>query len=302
MAVKSEGKGKGEATAKGKAEAEVAKGMANPVEADDLDDGLDYQIDYSEDENGAESDVEPDPESKPGAESSNKKRKLKSSKLQDKKRLKMEIDMKRKKDIARESSVDSICDYINSKIRSKNPDLSALELSSLYVDKNTLRTTSDFEDPRTLDNLESFITARFKNMIPHTKQHKKQKKKNKKNDDDQDERKFIVVMSMSAIRACDVHRATKDLGGSSLKVINKNKLAVDLKLLTTTHSRVLCCTPGRLLKVLNAPESPLKPNEIKIIIMDNTYLDSKLQNVWDIKETLEAVNQLAKTGSKVYLY
>lgn len=276
------------------------------TEGDDLDDGLDYAVDFS----ASEDEATPQDEQKETVdELPGKKRKAPSSKLQDKKRLKMEIDMKQKKDVAKESSVEAICDYINSKIRTKNSNLSALELSELYVDKATLRTTADFEETRNLDNLASFITSKFKNMIPHTKQHKKQQKKKKQNKNleetsstQQEERKFIVLMSMSAIRACDVHRATKDLGGSSLKVINKNKIAVDLKLLATTHSRILCCTPGRLVKVLSAEDTPLKPEEIKIIIMDNSYLDTKLQNVWDIKETLEAVNQLAKSGSKVYLY
>ena len=146
-------------------------------------------------------------------------------------------------------------------------------------------------------------------MLPSTgsKKEKKNKKsssqkKSKEYTDPNEERKFIAIISMSAIRACDIHRATKELAGSSLKVINKNKIEVDLKLLKTTTSRVLCCTPGRLIKVLDNEDQVLKKEEIKIVVVDNSYLDSKQQNIWDIKETTDALKSLTKNGSKVYLY
>lgn len=154
-------------------------------------------------------------------------------------------------------------------------------------------------------------------MLPahDNKKSKKSNKKNNKNKKDQgiestgqegqatEERKFIAIVSMSAIRACDIHRATRDISGSSLKLINKNKVDVDLKLVKSTRSRILCCTPGRLLKVLNSEDLELNKNEIKIIIVDNSYLDQKQQNIWDIKETTETLNKLTKEGgSKIYLY
>ena len=67
-----------------------------------------------------------------------------------------------------------------------------------------------------------------------------------------------------------------------------------MKLVESTRSRVLCCTPGRLSKVLNSEESGLSKDEIKIVIIDNSYLDTKKQNIWDIKETFEALKELTK--------
>lgn len=293
---------------------------------DDLDDGLEYNVEFSsgeeinpdsefEDDNDASD--EESKKAKTESEANNgKKRKAKTSKLQEKKKVKMEMDIAQKKNLSKESSTDVIADFINNKISQKNPNLSTLELSELYFNKTDFRSTSEFdEEKRSLDNLTKFIIGRFKNMLPsHDKKNKKNKnKKNKKEDkshdssnndkDEAEERKFIAIVSMSALRACDIHRATREISGSSLKLINKNKLDVDLKLVKTTRSRILCCTPGRLLKVLNSEDLELNKDEIKIIIVDNSYLDQKQQNIWDIKETPEALSILTKEGgSKIYLY
>ena len=133
-----------------------------------------------------------------------------------------------------EENPEIIAEFINNKIRRKNPNLSALELTELYFNKSEIRSTSDFKDTRNLDNLSKYINSRFKNMLPKGVKKTRRKTtriiKGEKGDDDsnkdaesenKEERKFIAIVSMSAIRACDIHRATKDLVGSSLKLINK---------------------------------------------------------------------------------
>ncbi|CAH6721166.1 protein Cms1p [[Candida] jaroonii] len=292
--------------------------MTKPeLAADDLDDGLDYEFDstvaddventeeFVDDGKGGVSDedqFETEELSKPETEG-RKKRKTTDSKFKEKKRLKMEMDLEAKKKISAESSPEVITDYINQIVSQKNKKLSSLELSDLYISKTDVRSTAEFSEKRNLDNLPKFIDGKFNNMLPATKKDSKKKKeqKNQKNQNS-DERKFIGIISMSAIRACDIHRATRDLSGSSLKLINKNKINVDLKLLTTTNARVLCCTPGRLQKVLESEDSPLKSEEIKILILDNSYLDQKGQNIWDIPETIKVIKSLTSAGSKVYLY
>lgn len=292
---------------------------------DELDDGLEYEVDFSDSEtvpvkdelivasNGGEGDASED-ETSP---KENSKKRTKNPKLQEKKKIKMDMDIQRKKDLSTESSTDVISDYVNDVIRKRNTELSALELSELYLKKTDFRSSAEFDEPRTLDNLSKFINNRFGNMLPSTtpgKKNSKNKKdkKNKKgkdsgeqkasNGDAKEERKFIAIMSMSAIRACDVHRALREIPGSSLKLINKNKLHVDLKLVSTTWSRVLCCTPGRLAKVLAAEELGLSKDEVKIVLVDNSYLDQKLQNIWHIQETIEVLKDLADGGAKIYLY
>ncbi|CUM63923.1 uncharacterized protein PRCAT00001511001 [Priceomyces carsonii] len=290
------------------------------VGGDDLDDGLEYEIQYSDGETEQPKVFSEDEDKITPLENDQKvevlenegkrkRNKQKPSSLQNKKKQKMEIDVEKKRTLSKESSTDLIADEINSKIRRREPDLSALELSERYFSKSDFRSTSDFiEEPRNLDNLAKFINLRFKNMLVPDK--KKKKKSNEKRPDsekvviesDLNERRFITILSMSAIRVCDTYRVTRELTGSSIKLINKNKLSSDLSILKDTKARILCSTPGRLSKVLNSENLTLKGNEIKIIIVDSTYLDKKCQNVWDLKETADVLKNLTKGGSKIYLY
>lgn len=284
------------------------------MDADDLDDGLAYDANLSDVEVVPVSDTEaPQVQESDEEAVENLKKRKKTGNFQEKKKMKMQMDVERKRTISQESSVDVITDYINDLVRKKNADLSALELAELYFHKTDFRSTAELEGERSLDNLSKFISSRFLNMLPSSTPGKKNKsKKNKKNKkkeepvetngDAEKERKFIAILSMSAIRACDVHRALRDIPGSSLKLINKNKIDVDLKLVKSTWSRVLCCTPGRLQKVLNSEDDSLKKDEIKIVILDNSYLDKKMQNIWNIAETTSALKELTAQGAKVYLY
>lgn len=286
---------------------------------DELEDGLAYDVDFSadeapdskdnlvlesEDELINESDVEK--EDKPvmaqkSEQKTGKKRKAGDSKLKEKKKIKMEMDLEQKKSISTESSTEVIADYINKIVAQKNRKLTSLELADLYISKNDIRSTSELEGPRNLEGLAKFIDSRFSNMLPISKKNKKQKK-SKVVDENNDEKKYIAIISMSALRACDVFRATKDLGGSSLKLINKNKLDVDISILQKSSSRVLCCTAGRLRKVYQSDSNVLKKEEIKIIILDNSFLDQKGQNIWDIPETIHVLRELTSSGAKIYLY
>lgn len=300
--------------------------------ADDLDDGLLYDMEShdgvdvapSNTDDGYQLDIETTVETSdepPKKVESTKKRAAPSSKFLEKKKMKMQIDVDRKKGISLESSVDAIADYINESLRRKNLDLSALELAEMYFKKTDFRSTSEFTEPRVPENLSKFILGRFKNMLPTStpgkKNDNKDKKKNKKDkykkkdnkgssegllQPEGAERKFIAILSMSALRACDVHRALNEIPGSSLKLINKNKIDVDLKLVKSTWSRVLCCTPGRLQKVLATEDLPLKKEEIKIVIVDNSYLDQKMQNVFNIAETCATLKELTEGGAKIYMF
>lgn len=283
--------------------------MTKQDHGDDLDDGLDYQVDFSENEQqddvspvglSSEDEFENDTEEKPTQslkteQQSAKKRKTTDSNFKEKKRMKMELDLQLKKLISTESCPEIIADFINKTVAQKNKRLSTLELTDLYISKNDIRSTSEIEGERTLEGLSNYINSRFKNMLPA----KKTKKSGKIA---ANENKFIAILSMSAIRACDVFRCTKDLNGSSLKLINKNKINNDISVLKKSPARVLCCTPGRLQKVYNHEENVLKKEEIKIVILDNSYLDQKGQNIWDIPETINVLKDLTNSGAKIYLY
>lgn len=285
------------------------------MNADDLDDGLAYSVEYSDDDTAVAIETDDGQSRKrkiEEKEATKKAKKLKNSNKDDHKaakRAQMEADVAKKQSMSFESP-EIIVEYLNDQVRRKRPNLSALELSELYINKLDVRSTSDYTDTRNLSNLAKFITARFGNMLLGDKKKGKKGKKGNKDKkvqkeepaDATTERKFIAVVSMSAIRACDVHRALRDIPGSSLKVINKSKLEDDLTKLKTTRSRVLCCTPGRLSKVLKSEGGELKGDEIKIVIVENTYLNEKKWNVFDLEETPATLKQLTEAGSKLYLY
>lgn len=248
---------------------------------DDLDDGLAYDVDFSDQEVITEG---KEIKSKAKKEAPKKKRK-RDGDMKQKKKQKMEEDVDRKRQLATKD-VDTIIDYLNEKVRRQNGDLSPLELADKYFTKQEVRLTADYAEARNLTNLELFINDRFKNMLAPSK----------------GETKFVSVLSLLAIRACDTHRATKDLKNGLIKLINKNKLAQDVMVMQKSNLRVVCLTPLRLLKVLAAEESEVKIGDIKIIIIDNSYLDKKQQNLWDLPESLAAVKELTKAGAKLYFY
>lgn len=257
--------------------------------ADDLDDGLAYDVEFSDsplsDSETVDNKVLPE-KTDAVTGSSSKKRKKNQGGLKDKKRTKMEQDIDRKRNLAKQD-VETISEYLNDKIRRKYSDLSALELAEKYFSKNDVRLTQDFNDERNLTNLELFITSRFKNMLLPKQD---------------DEVKYIAILLLLAIRACDTHRATKDLKNGLVKLITKNKLSADISVMLKTRSRVLCLTPARILKVLELDELSVSKDNVKIVIIDNSYLDKKQQNIWDLAEALDAVKELTSAGAKLYFY
>ncbi|CAN3356985.1 protein Cms1p [Diutina catenulata] len=256
--------------------------------ADDLADGLVYDIEFGEDATEdvvATRNIHDDILQVKQTDIPKKRKQV--SELKDRKRAKMEEDTRRKKNISKEEP-GVIADYLNDKVRRTNSDLSALELAEKYFTKQDVRSTADFDKERTLSNLEEFINGRFKNML------------NPKSSET--EKKYIAVVSSSAIRACDVHRATKNLKNSSLKLIAKNKLSADVEVVNSSSSRILCATPARLIKVLSEESCSVKLEEIKIIIVDNSYLDKKQQNIWDMPGNLQPLKRLTSFGAKLYFY
>lgn len=287
---------------------------------DDLDDGLEYSYssenesqgevvleetdiaahlngDIEEEKEPAEEVKQHQTEAKEEPEKQGKKRKRANEKLKDKKKQRMELEIEAKLNLST-SQTDKIAEFFDSKIAAKNPDLSPLELSELYIPKSTFKYSGYWKEPRNLDGLQKFLEINFKKYIPD----KASLGKKKKNKEPEENRKFVLILSLSAIRVCDVHRATKEIAGSSVKLILKNKLADDMKLLKSTRSRVLASTPARIAKILATEGCPLKVEEIKQIILDSSYLDPKKKSLLDAEELLTNLKDLAKGGAKIHLY
>ncbi|KAG7885312.1 hypothetical protein KL936_005376 [Ogataea polymorpha] len=263
---------------------------------DSLNDGLDYNYNSSDDQieslvhNQETSSSDPEGQVEDHNHSKNhethnvgKKRKRKSDKLSQKKRQKMLLDMEQKRNLAKEvPSV--IAEKLAAKIRQRFPDLSPLELGELYIGKSAIVDTQSFVLERNLDNYKNYIQTQLKRVLQ--------------------DKGYILVVSISAIRACDIFRAVKCLPIGSLKVISKNKLQDDLKVLKESKARLLIGTPGRISRILETENTPLTFKMIDAIICDSSFLDSKLQNIWDYDESFALVRKVLSMNEKckVYLY
>lgn len=309
----------------------VAEKKNKVEDVEGLDDGLAVDYKLSDDEEGVEIEEEEESPKETTEDTTEdttivvgKKRKNKSEESKSQKKQKMEFEKENKKSLSNEKN-DIIVEKISSKIREIFPNLSPLELSDYYLKKENVIDTSEYSKEKNLTNLSNFIETFMKELIPSIKEYKRlrnkikkfetKKKFNKKFNKTVEipPRKFILILSISAIRSCDVHRATRDLEGGSVKLINKNPIGQDLKMLKTTWSRILNSTVERIDKILEISKNDvernfedgltLKEEEIDTIILDN-YIDSKLRSVLDYCETFELIKKIKDKNPnlKVYVY
>lgn len=313
----------------------VAEKKNKVEDVEGLDDGLAVDYKLSDDEEGVEIEEEEESPKETTEDTTaditedttivvGKKRKNKSEESKSQKKQKMEFEKENKKSLSNEKN-DIIVEKISSKIREIFPNLSPLELSDYYLKKENVIDTSEYNKEKNLTNLSNFIETFMKELIPSIKEYKRlrnkikkfetKKKFNKKFNKTVEipPRKFILILSISAIRSCDVHRATRDLEGGSVKLINKNPIGQDLKMLKTTWSRILNSTVERIDKILEISKNDvernfedgltLKEEEIDTIILDN-YIDSKLRSVLDYCETFELIKKIKDKNPnlKVYVY
>ncbi|CAN6631219.1 protein Cms1p [Trichomonascus vanleenenianus] len=252
---------------------------------DDLDDGLDYSFDLSGEEDVSHLPTEAElkeqsDESDVEVEEKSKKRKKKSDKLVQKKKLKSESLEKQQKEIAFYTP-SMIADYIANKIRKQNKDLSTLEINERSIDQTAFVDTAGFKKERVLDNYQEFILKYCNKTI--------------------EDENLVLVLAISAIRACDITRALKKLPGGSIKLIKKNGLEYDKKALNG-KSRVACSTAGRVNKLIK--EKILDKNRIGAIIIDCSNLDPKARTVWDLEDTVPTLKELtsAEQSPNIYMY
>lgn len=180
---------------------------------------------------------------------------------------------------------DMIADFIASKIRSKNSDLSNIELNDMYINQDSFEDTLGFTEERSLNNYPLFIKQYFSDLINQSTGKKQ----------------MVHILCMSAIRVCDVARALKPIKGGSLKLIQKNKLAYDKKAIEAKASSISASTPGRTFKLLS--EGILNYSDIGAVVVDSSFLDVKVTNVLDLNESIGVLKDLAeKSKAKVYFY
>ena len=312
--------------------------MSNP---DDLDDGLVY--DFSGQEDNSISDIPSDNEIEQTVKESDtsreneskslkrrsrfdeednngdslgklskRQKKLQNSKFHEKKREKIQYEINQRKLIPK-SNTDTISEYFVKLIRSKNPDLSVLELDNVYLKKNDFISTESFKDERDLNNLCKFV-------VNYSKAPK------------------VIVFCMSNMRVADVFR---QLGGSktSVKLFTKNKLDQDINTVNNIFSKgnintndkngksknkknkkivrdptpsskdikYFIATPNRMEKILESTDVLFQGKDKLDIILDASYLDNKSNSLISFENTMTLCKVLKtildnKSSVKILLY
>ncbi|KAK9475836.1 U3-containing 90S pre-ribosomal complex subunit-domain containing protein [Lipomyces japonicus] len=217
------------------------------------------------------------------------KRKRRKEKMAAKKRQRMETEMVVKKSIAiTESSI--ISDYFSKKARIWHPKLSSIELDDLYaLPQSRILEMSTFNQDRELNKFTDFLThaSDIKNLESASEDKGAPK---------------IIIISISALRVCDVKRAIpKNI--KSLKIIAKNNLASDCQTLQRLNPTVVLSTPTRIMSVLD--KGALSLQNLQLVIIDSSHLDSKMRTVLDdVPETIAITRRLVDGNSdaKVALY
>lgn len=181
-----------------------------------------------------------------------------------------------------------IADYVAHKVRRKNPDLSGLELNDLYLKQSDFVSTASFHPSDRLDKYYSEFIMKFNDTMRKAITGRKRGK-------------LIIILAMSAIRACDIHRCLKSIPGGSFKLIKKNQVKQDESYLQGRKSAVAVATAGRINALLE--KGILDPKRIQAIVVDSSYLNEKIQNIWDIDDTIPCLHKLvSSSGAKLHLY
>lgn len=254
--------------------------------SDELDDGLAYTFDATSDAEAADlAPLEDEEEeiaqtkkrvrSDDNGEKPEKKKKGKNESMAEKKKEKAESYSQSKIELALKDSA-LIADFIAAKVRAKNPDLSNIEVNEMTISESRIKETATWRTPRVDDKFARFL---------------------EKNACD----KWTIVLSISAIRVCDVHRNLKPLSAGSIKFIKKNSIKNDTVAVEKSKASIGIATPGRLIRLLDS--KVLDPKKIKAIVVESTFLDSKKNSVWDLDETIPAIKRvLDDSDAKVLLY
>ncbi|KAF2741578.1 hypothetical protein EJ04DRAFT_423078 [Polyplosphaeria fusca] len=177
-----------------------------------------------------------------------------------------------------------LADYINSRTRLYGKDLSSVELEDRAIPARIIKDTTDWGEPRTLENLAAFVMKQGSTMkqtsskstgAPHT-----------------------IVVTASGIRAADAFRALKT-GLSNQGVKNPNvaklfakhmKIAEQVEHLKKHKVDFGVGTPERLSALLD--QKALSTANLKRVLIDVSYIDQKKRGILDMKELHEPLIKL----------
>ncbi|KDN67754.1 hypothetical protein CSUB01_07663 [Colletotrichum sublineola] len=164
-----------------------------------------------------------------------------------------------------------LADYTAQKIARFGTDLSPVELSDLSISANSIKDTTSWTEPRSLEKLPEFLekfsdkperlgTAPEKKGTPHT-----------------------IIVAGAGLRAADIVRSVRKFQSkkSTVSKLFAKHMKVDeqVKFLQNTRTGIAVGTPARLME--------LAENEkLERIVVDASHIDQKKRGVMDMKDTM----------------
>ncbi|KAG0650236.1 cms1 [Hyphodiscus hymeniophilus] len=168
-----------------------------------------------------------------------------------------------------------LADYVAQRTRKYESDLSSVELEDKYLPTTAIQDTTAWSQPRTTDNLPTFLekfasnatklwSASKKNGAPHT-----------------------ILVAAAGLRAADLARVvrkfqTKD--ATVAKLFAKHiKLEDSIKFLQSRRTGIAVGTPTRLMDLM--VNGALNTDRLERIVVDASHIDLKKRGILEMKET-----------------
>ncbi|KAI0390674.1 U3-containing 90S pre-ribosomal complex subunit-domain containing protein [Xylariaceae sp. FL0594] len=169
-----------------------------------------------------------------------------------------------------------MADHIAQKTRRFGSDLRPVELSALDISPNAIKDSSSFSEPRTLENLPSFLEAH----APNPKDLADAPKENGS--------PHTIIVAGAGLRAADIVRAVRKYQSKKItvgKLFAKHiKLEDSKKFLETHRTGVSVGTPVRLNDLVES--GALKLDKLERLVVDASHIDQKKRGIMDMKETM----------------
>ena len=179
-------------------------------------------------------------------------------------------------------SPEDLAERFSKAIKKHKGDLSTIELEDLSILSKAFRDTTSFAQPRLAQNLPKFLTANTQGgkaslskcddlASPHT-----------------------LLVTFSAIRACDLIRAVRDFGSEENKIsklfAKHMKLPQMVDYAKKTRFGIGAGTPKRLEDLIT--DGALKIEKLKRVVVDASYTNEKKATIFDEKDGFDQMVSL----------
>jgi len=185
-----------------------------------------------------------------------------------------------------------IADFVGQKLRRLEKDMSAVELEDSFIPEKSFGNTTDFDQPRLLENLSSFL-QKFHTLGP-SKEHCGLDQVSEKPGSP-----HTIIIAAAALRATDLVRAVKPFQTKEnmiAKLFAKHiKFRDAADTCRSTRMGIAVGTPKRIADLVK--DEALQLKALERIVIDASALNDKNQGIFDIRETYSALMELLKHPS-----